>query len=230
MRKNRDTDYELQLLLEHKNADLIQKSHYEIEMATLRERNRIAREIHDNVGHLLTRSILQVGALHTINNREEFVPYYEQLQNTLNQAMDTIRASVHNLYHQEFNLREAIEDFISNIAELRIDLEYQVEQISQTITCQFLAIIKEAINNTIRHSNADTLKITLLEHPQFYRLTIEDNGTSIHHFHFPDSSYNGMGLSSMQERVLSIHGTMEIFTQKGFKLFVMVPKNNDRDR
>ena len=39
---------------------------YEINLATLNERNRIARDIHDNVGHLLTRSILQIGALLTI--------------------------------------------------------------------------------------------------------------------------------------------------------------------
>lgn len=43
---------------------------YEIYLATLKERNRIAREIHDNVGHMLTRSILQLGALSVINKDE----------------------------------------------------------------------------------------------------------------------------------------------------------------
>jgi signal transduction histidine kinase len=41
----------------------MEKQDYEIYLATLRERNRIAREIHDNVGHMLSRSILQIGAL-----------------------------------------------------------------------------------------------------------------------------------------------------------------------
>lgn len=62
----RDTDTELKLVMEQRNRELLEKQDNEIYLATLRERNRIAREIHDNVGHMLSRSILQVGALATI--------------------------------------------------------------------------------------------------------------------------------------------------------------------
>lgn len=234
--KNRDADRELQLLLEHKNADLIEKSHYEIEMATLRERNRIAREIHDNVGHLLTRSILQMGALKTINKSKDLAPHFEQISDTLNHAMDTIRASVHNLYNPEINLKSSIESFIETIEGPRIHLHYEVQQIPQTITFHFLAIIKEAVNNTLRHSNADTIHITLMEHPRFYQLTIEDNGNTITtKAHLQDTTQDaltkinstGMGLSSMQERISSLNGTMKIFTNHGFKIFITVMKKEN---
>ena len=46
-------------MLTQKNKDLLEKQDYEIHVATLKERNRIAREIHDNVGHMLSRSLLQ---------------------------------------------------------------------------------------------------------------------------------------------------------------------------
>ena len=52
-RKTRDDSKERNLLLHEKNRSLIEKQDYEIYTATLQERNRIAREIHDNVGHLL---------------------------------------------------------------------------------------------------------------------------------------------------------------------------------
>ena len=60
--KLRDDSTEKNLLLEEKNHMLVEKQNYEIYTATLKERNRIAREIHDNVGHLLSRSILITGA------------------------------------------------------------------------------------------------------------------------------------------------------------------------
>lgn len=62
----RDDSRELTLMLEKKNQDLLEKQDTEVYLATLKERNRIAREIHDNVGHMLSRSILMVGALKTI--------------------------------------------------------------------------------------------------------------------------------------------------------------------
>lgn len=236
IQKNRDADRELQLLLEQKNADLIEKSHYEIEMATLRERNRIAREIHDNVGHLLTRSILQMGALKTINKNPDIAPHFEQISETLNQAMDTVRASVHNLYNPGINLRSSIESFIESVEGPKIYLHYEAEQISQTITYHFIAIIKEAVNNTLRHSNADTIHITVMEHPRFYQLTIEDNGNTASQSskknpskdYSPfNSSSPGMGLSSMQERIASLQGTLQIFTDHGFKIFITIMKKEN---
>ena len=71
VRRIRDEGIEKHMMLEHENAELIERQNYEINVATLKERNRIAREIHDNVGHMLTRAILQTGALNVII-KEEF--------------------------------------------------------------------------------------------------------------------------------------------------------------
>ena len=63
----RDDSVELQLMLEQRQRDLITQHDADLHIATLKERNRIAREIHDNVGHMLSRSLLQVGALIALN-------------------------------------------------------------------------------------------------------------------------------------------------------------------
>lgn len=62
-KKVRDDGIEHNLLLKEKNKTLIEKQNYEIYAATLKERNRIAREIHDHVGHMLSRAILLTGAM-----------------------------------------------------------------------------------------------------------------------------------------------------------------------
>ena len=75
-RKTRDDSKERNLLLQEKNRSLIEKQDYEIYTATLQERNRIAREIHDNVGHLLSRSILIVGAMKIVNEDRKTVLFH----------------------------------------------------------------------------------------------------------------------------------------------------------
>lgn len=221
--RNRDAGRELQILLEQKNADLIEKSNYEIEMATLKERNRIAREIHDNVGHLLTRSILQVGALSTINTDSDLQPHLNSLSVTLNQAMDTIRSSVHNLYTPQDNLKKSLETFFKTITDLEIQMKFEAKQVPQSVAFHVLSIVKEAINNTLKHSDANRILIHFLEHPRFYQLVIEDNGTTACTCS-PTELSHGMGLSSIQERIHSLRGTMEIFTESGFKIFITIMK------
>ena len=83
----RDNSKELTTQLVEKNKAMQRNQDYEIYLATLKERNRIAREIHDNVGHMLTRSILQLGALSVINKDETVGEAINDLSGTLNTAM-----------------------------------------------------------------------------------------------------------------------------------------------
>ncbi|HPU64052.1 MAG TPA: histidine kinase dimerization/phosphoacceptor domain-containing protein, partial [Mobilitalea sp.] len=66
----RDTSTSYQRLLEEKNRSILKNQDYEISLATLNERNRISKELHDSIGHMLSRAILQVGALITITKDE----------------------------------------------------------------------------------------------------------------------------------------------------------------
>lgn len=66
-RKIQDTDRELEMKLRERNKRLIAEQDNEIRLATMSERNRIAREIHDNVGHLLSRALIMLGAIRTVS-------------------------------------------------------------------------------------------------------------------------------------------------------------------
>lgn len=150
-RRTKDDSEERNLLLAEKNKMILEKQDYEIETAILKERNRIAREIHDNVGHVLSRSILLVGVKYC-----------------------------------------------------------------------FISIVKEALANVSRHSNATEVKIMVREHPALFQLSVEDNGK--------ETKYNkqdreGIGLTNMQERVNGLKGNFRIATEDGFRLFITVPKD-----
>lgn len=235
----RDASTELNLVLQEKNKNLMEKQDYEIYLATLRERNRIAREIHDNVGHMLSRSILQIGALTTIYKEE---PLHEQLgsvNETLNHAMNSIRESVHDLHDDSIDLRQAIHDATREMREryyVTIDYDMSAE-VPRNVKYCFITIVKEAMSNIVKHSDADHISIMLREHPGFYQLMVEDNGGNTSRASKKIGGVNGagdgilecgasegIGLNNMRERVETLHGTFRIHREKGFQIFVSVPK------
>ena len=157
---------------------LAEKQDYEIYAATLKERNRIAREIHDNVGHLLSRSILITGAAKAINASDALSPVLDDLDHSLNQAMTSIRTSVHDLHDESLNLKEAAESLTSDFTFCPVTLNYDMGfEVPREIKYCFISIVKEALSNVARHSNATLVQITMREHPALYQLCIEDNGT-----------------------------------------------------
>ena len=195
----RDNTAEHDMLVAQNTRQLLENQDNMVLTATLSERNRIAREIHDNVGHMLTRSILQTGAIKVINKDERLEKPLAQLQSTLDTAMDSMRKSVHDLHDES---------------------KYS-----------FINIVKEAINNTLKHSNSDHMDIRVREHPAFYQLYITDNGQNIRSGLSPaqGSASGGMGLNGIQERVNKLGGTMKISTDDGFSILINIMKRDFTD-
>lgn len=220
--EQRDLNEQEKLMLNRKNKNLIAAQNTAILNATLHERNRIAREIHDNVGHMLTRSILQLAAISTVNQANgNIAPLLEGLDNTLKEAMTNIRNSVHDLHDESIDLNSALQSLIKNIDSLKINLKTDVSaNIDKNLKYDFISIIKEAINNTIKHSNADRINIELIEHTGFFKLCIHDNGT----IPVKDTS-GGIGLESMKERVKNRSGNIDFYYDKGFKIYIVIMKS-----
>lgn len=215
----RDTSTEYHLLLQQKNKDLMERQDYEIHAAALRERNRIAREIHDNVGHLLSRSILQSGALRAINQQENLKEPLHALEETLSHAMNEIRNSVHDLHEDSIDLKHTVSDMLSGFSSYKINLNYDISGfVPAPVKYCFISVIKESLSNIAKHSNATDISVTLQSHPSLYRLSIADNGTDIHR----DST--GIGILNMQERVKNLNGHFSISTEQGFVVFVSIPR------
>ena len=234
-RQSRDDSEEHALLLSEKNKALLEKQDYEIYAATLRERNRIAREIHDNVGHVLSRSILMTAACKTINKDESLDPLLGNLEESLNGAMNSIRSSVHDLHDDAVNLEDAIKGLVKDFTFCPVTLTYDMSrQVPREVKYSLISITKEGLSNVMRHSNADSVNILLREHPALYQLCIEDNGTL--GSKIPDIQTDadsnkmetvsgGMGLSNIRDRVKALGGTVQITQEKGFRIFVTIPKS-----
>ena len=221
----RDASMEHDMLMEQMNHQLIEKQNAQIYNATLKERNRIAREIHDNVGHMITRSILQVGAIGVINTDEKLKAPIADLKSTLDTAMDSMRKSVHDLYDESVDLRQAIAKLKPTDSAFAFSLEYDCEDdVPRDVKYAFIAIAKEAVNNAVKHSNGDEIRIIVREHPAFYQLEIMDNGTSADERSLTGETGDGIGIKNIKERVAAIGGTMRIKADDGFMIFVTLMK------
>lgn len=227
LRKIRDDSTELNLLLKEKNKNLLEKQDYEIYTATLRERNRIAREIHDNVGHMLSRSILMVGALKALNTQKVTGGPLDQLEDTLNAAMNSVRESVHDLHDESVNLKEVLESLAEEYSFCEVQLEYDMGyDVPREIKYSFISIVKEAMNNIMKHSNATSARVQVREHPGLYQLVVEDNGSTMTQKRLKEilDTTGGIGIRNMKERIGMLGGVVQFQAKEGFRIFITVPK------
>lgn len=230
MRRTRDKLQERALALEARNRDLADRQDYEIELATLAERARIAREIHDNVGHQLTRASLQAEALRVVHADEPGVAVdFADVKRTVDEALQLVRASVHALNDNAVDLSVQLERIVEGARSdggPQIELEVLAEHAPANVANCFAAVLREALSNTMRHACAQTVTVRCMEHPSFYQLIVTDDGVGGTQTGGRGVA-EGMGLGSMRERVGALGGTFTAGPRAGvggWRVFATVPK------
>lgn len=230
MRRTRDKLQERALALEARNRDLADRQDYEVELATLAERARIAREIHDNVGHQLTRASLQAEALRVVHADEPGVAAdFADVKRTVDEALQLVRVSVHALNDNAVDLSVQLERIVEGACSdggPQIELEVMAEHAPASVANCFAAVLREALSNTMRHACAHAVTVRCMEHPSFYQPIVTDDGIG----EVRASTRNvteGMGAGSMRERVEALGGTFTAGPRAGapgWRVFATVPK------
>ncbi|MCT6901262.1 MAG: two-component sensor histidine kinase, partial [Bifidobacterium sp.] len=157
---------------------------------------------------------------------------FESVGKTLDQAMTTIRRSVHDLEDEGTDFASQMEDASSeaSMGRLKVDLNNGIKTAPAPV-CRCLAtIVREALTNTVRHSSARSAQVILRDLPAFWQMVVQDDG-GIQQSQ-PDSSANkesrlqrGMGLADMEARARALGGTANSGpNRQGWKVFVSLPK------
>jgi signal transduction histidine kinase len=212
-----DTSRAMGAEIKKQNQLLLAKQDDEIKLARLSERNRIAREMHDHVGHRLSSAFLQIGAM-LIKHPEQ--AGLIELRETLHLAMDNIRCSVHELYESSLDLSAQLEQLAAGLTCCRVESNIQLGTDPEPkVKLALIAAVKEAFTNITKHSDATVARLQLIEHPAFYQLVVSDNGRVA-----KAVAPQGLGLTSIAERVLALKGHFLVRTQSGFEIFITIPK------
>ena len=218
----RDDNEEFRMIAAQKNELMRRQQDDRITMATLSERNRIAREIHDNVGHLLSRSILQMGALQAVYKEEPLASSLREVSATLNESMTSVRNSVHDLHNESIDLRKAVQDIIDRQDSIKIQFDYDMSpDVDREVKYAIISIVTESLENVRKHSDASLVKIAIIEHPAFYRILVSDNGQpgQLHE--------SGIGLHNMKSRIDELGGIINFSSDDGFMVHATIPKKGN---
>ena len=225
----RDDLREKVLTLQDTNARLLHAQDHELRAAALSERTRIAREIHDGVGHLLTRLLLQVKALQVVHrDAPGVVDDLTTLDDGLDEALDSMRRSVHALSDDGEELATSLNLLGSRcgIDSVSVDCSTEAEPPAAVARC-VVAVVREALTNAARHGKARSARVAVTDYPAFWQVTVDNDGV------VPDEDEpavdgrggSGLGLRSMTERVEALGGRVRITLRPRFTVFATIPKD-----
>ncbi|HEY9608854.1 response regulator [Allocoleopsis sp.] len=190
------------------------------EMAAIEERNRIAREIHDSLGHALTALNVQLQAVASLLTTDpaQAQSFLTQAQRLGKTAMQEVRQSVRTLRADE-RAEQPLEDAIADLAE-----EFRqvtgitpttciqlTERLPSLVSKTLYRVVQEGLTNIYKYAKATQVQIQLVTTGDRVCLTIEDNGKGFN----CEQKMTGFGLQGMRERVAALDGDFHLTAKPG---------------
>lgn len=216
------------LELEQANVQLAAYATQAEELAMTQERNRLAREIHDNLGHYLTIVNVQIEAAKLLMNSEptRALDALDKAQELAKKGLTRVRESVAALRESPVSnrpLSQAIASLVKETQRSGIVTKFKVAGNPQTLENKVaLALYRtaqEGLTNVCKHARASRVDVLLDFQPSQVCLEVRDNGVGA------ADTTGGFGLLGIRERIQLLGGRVEVRTGegKGFCLLVKVP-------
>ena len=192
-----------------------------------KERKRLAREIHDTLGHALTGIAAGVDACIAMIdiNPEATKKQLMVISKVVRQGIVDVRNSLNKLRPgalEQHGFKGAIENMIeefTSVSDLTITLDYRLDKVDFENTKEdiLFRVIQESVTNAVRHGDATHIDISLYIEDNSLYLKIQDNGQGCEEIHY------GFGLKQMTERLAMINGKVAYDGHHGFLTIVTIP-------
>lgn len=218
-------------LAEQKNQRLIKEQELKTIDAMLegqeKERQRLASDLHDNIGASLTSVKLHFNQIkHQFQKKE----YDEAVFAKTDALLDETYQEIRNLAHlknagvlAKDGLVPALQKLVekSSTAQLQLALSLHElnNRLSNSLEIGIFRIIQELITNIIKHAKATQVSISITNHDDFINIMVEDNGIG---FDSKVTQKSGMGLDSIRKKVAHFNGEMTIDSQPGIGTTVII--------
>lgn len=186
------------------------------------ERQRIARDLHDGVGQMMSAVRMNLSVLEdrTLFRSKQQKDDFERIVGLVDDSCKELRTVSHNMMPNSLiknSLSTAIRNFIDKLDKNALNVQLYTEGLDQrvdmSIESVFYRVIQECVNNVIKHAKSDKLDISIIREQNIISATIEDNGVG---FDAKDiSNFEGIGLKNIITRVQYLHGTVEFDSAPG---------------
>jgi len=197
-----------------------------------RERKRIAAELHDGIGQLMSAAKMNLSAI-----RSEIgfsTPANEQNYNKALDLVDESCREIRNVSHNimpnallKSGLNNAIRAFLdkidSRVLKVNLHVEGINERLDSNVETVLYRVIQECVNNVIKHAKASRLDISIIKDHDGMSITIEDNGVGFNTQNI--SKFDGIGLKNIQNRIQYLKGTVEWDAAEGRGTIVSIHLN-----
>ncbi|MCZ2100622.1 MAG: sensor histidine kinase [Chitinophagales bacterium] len=191
------------------------------------ERERIAKDLHDSLGGLLSAVKLQFDYLGSINKGMSSDKSYSQAHHLLDTAVSEVRTISRNLQPsslQDLGLVPAIRDLINRFkGDNYPDIDFQYyempDKMDRMIALTVYRIIQELLNNSLKHAQANEILIQLNAEDDELVIQYEDDGVG---FDMNNLQQKGMGLENIKTRVNFVHGVMHTESEPGNGMSVII--------
>lgn len=205
------------------------------ELAIAQERNRLAREIHDGLGHYLTAVNIQIKAAQAMidENPELARNALANAQQMTQDALADVRRSISALRTDPNTdrplpdtLTRLLDEFRTTGIQTHFSLNGVARPLPQPVEFTFFRAVQESLTNVRKHANAQNVQVCLEYRPDAVCLTVEDDGVGAAEI------TGGYGLIGLRERV-ELHGgqlSIETAPGKGFCLQIQIPDGGTRER
>lgn len=184
-----------------------------------KERKRIAEDLHDGIGQMMSAVKMNLSSLsdkvELINEQDKIL-----LEKTLalaDESCKEVRSISHSMMPNALlktGLSNAVKAFIDKIDHKKINVQLHTEGLEQklddSVEIVLYRVIQETVSNVIKHAQANQLDISIIKDEDGIACTIEDNGIGFN----PLQSNNGIGLKNIQTRVAYLNGTVEFDSEK----------------
>lgn len=198
------------------------------DITVLRERNKLAREIHDTLGHTLITVLVEIEAGKALleKDKELGLNKLELATEQLRKGMEDLRSAVYLLSRGDelVDFKTAIEEFIEEtIQHTGVIIEYQInaaEEIDASLRKTLFRAVQEGITNGIKHGKSTVFILKLMKKNGRIEFLLQDNGVGC------SAIVMGFGLKSMQERIKEVSGTMKLVSEpsEGFSIEITIPE------
>jgi Signal transduction histidine kinase len=188
-----------------------------------KERKRFAKDLHDGLGPILSTVKMSISTLENMNQDKVTKEIVENTNLAINEAIKSIKEISNNLSPHildNFGLLRALRNFINKInvtQVIKINLASNIgdDRFDSDIEVVLYRVICELINNTIKHSKAKNIEISLFKEDKMLNIVYQDNGKGFDKSEWDYPNDRGMGLSNMISRINSLKGEMWIDTEPG---------------
>lgn len=193
--------------------------------ARLEERNKISTRLHDNIGHTISGTLLQLEAIKIILDKDKEKGYFmlNSCIENLRVGMEEVRMTLRNIKPTEEELginriRKILDEKI-NGTNIKGKISYigDLDKINSKVWIIFIKAVTELTTNSIKYSNCDLITIKIEIMKKIIKLEVRDNGEGCNNIK------KGIGLNNIEDKVNNVEGKVIINGEEGFGVIILIP-------